>query len=130
MLKVISRSTFDLQTVLDTLIESAARLCGAPHGLIFRFDGTSARAVAAFNNVPGFKELWAENPILPSRGTATGRAIVERRVLHIPDVLADPQYNPPEGSLKQAQRLGQYRTVLVVPMLREGVPLGTIKSRA
>ena len=77
VLKVISRSTFDLQTVLDTLVELAARLCDAPHGLIFRFDGTSARAVAAFNNVPGFKELWAGNPILPNRGTATGRAIVE-----------------------------------------------------
>ncbi len=112
--------------MLDTLIELAARLCGAPHGLIFRFDGTSARAVAAFNNVPGFKELWAENPILPNRGTATGRAIVERRAVHIPDVLADPAYSPPEGSLRQAQKLGQYRTTLVVPMLREGSPLGTI----
>jgi GAF domain-containing protein len=126
VLKTISRSTFDLQTVLDTLIQSAAQLCGAPHGLIFRFDGTSARAVAAFNNLPGFKELWADNPILPNRGTATGRSIVERRAIHIPDVLADPEYNPPEGSLKQAQRLGQYRTTLAVPMLREGIPLGSI----
>ena len=127
VLKVISRSAFDLQTVLDTLVESAARLCDAPHGMIFRFDGTSARAVAAFNNVPGFKELWAGNPIPPNRGTATGRAIVERRVVHIPDVLADPDYAPPEGALRNAQKLGQYRTTLVVPMLREGViPLGTI----
>jgi GAF domain-containing protein len=94
--------------------------------LIFRFDGTSARAVAAYNNVPGFKELWADNPILPNRGTVTGRAIVERRAIHVPDVLADPEYNPPEGSLKQAQKLGQYRTTLGVPMLREGFPLGTI----
>jgi two-component system, NtrC family, sensor kinase len=112
--------------VLEALIESAARLCGAPHGLIFRFDGTSARAVAAFNNVPGFKELWAENPILPDRKTATGRALVERRAIHIPDVLADSEYSPPEGMLKQAQSLGQYRTTLVVPMMRQGLPLGTI----
>jgi GAF domain-containing protein len=126
VLKVISRSTFNLQTVLDTLVESAARLCGAPHGLIFRYDGTSARAVAGYNNVPGFKELWAENPILPNRATATGRALVERGVVHIPDVLADLEYNPPEGALKRAQQLGNYRTTLVAPMLREGVPLGTI----
>jgi GAF domain-containing protein len=126
VLKVISRSTFDLQAVLDTLVESAARLCGAPHGLIFRYDGTSARAVAGYKNVPGFKELWAEKPILPNRATTTGRALVERDVVHIPDVLADPEYNPPEGALKRAQRLGNYRTTLVAPMLREGTPLGTI----
>ena len=125
MLKVISRSTFNLQTVLDTLVESAARLCGATHGLIFRFDGTAARAIAAFNYVPGFKEFWAENPILPNRGTTMGRAIVERRVVHIPDLLADAEYNPPEGA-ETSQKLGEYRTILVVPMLREGLPLGAI----
>ena len=125
VLKVISRSTFDLRTVLDTLVESASRLCGAPHGLIFRYDGRHCRAVAAYNNVSGFKELWEENPIAPSRATATGRAILESRVVHIPDVLADTEYNPPDGALKQAQKLGHYRTVVVVPMMREGAPLGT-----
>jgi GAF domain-containing protein len=125
VLKVISRSTFDLRTVLDTLVESASRLCGAPHGLIFRYDGRHCRAVAAYNNVSGFRELWEENPIAPSRATATGRAVLESRVVHIADVLADEEYNPPDGALKQAQKLGQYRTVLVVPMMREGTPLGT-----
>src|SRR5262249_28421179 len=100
--------------------------CGAPHGLIFRYDGRYCRAVAAYNNVIGFKELWEENPIVPSRATATGRAILESRVVHIPDVLADEEYNPPDGALKEAQKLGQYRTVLVVPMMREGTPLGTL----
>src|SRR6202048_2537905 len=125
VLKVISRSTFDLRTVLDTLVETSSRLCGAPHGLIFRYDGYHCRAVAGYNNVGGFKELWEENPIPPSRATATGRAVLESRVVHIPDVLADEEYNPPDGALKQAQKLGQYRTVLVVPMMREGTPLGT-----
>ncbi len=125
VLKVISRSTFDLRSVLDTLVESASRLCGAPHGLIFRYDGRHCRAVAGYNNVSGFRELWEENPIPPSRATATGRAVLESRVVHIPDVLADEEYNPPDGALQQAQKLGQYRTVLVVPMMREGTPLGT-----
>jgi two-component system, NtrC family, sensor kinase len=120
VLKVISRSTFDLQPVLNTLVESATRLCGAPHGLIFRYDGHHCRAVAAYNNVSGFKELWEENPIAPSRATATGRAILERRVVHIPDVLTDEEYNPPDGALKQAQKLGQYRTVVVVPSCASG----------
>jgi two-component system, NtrC family, sensor kinase len=126
VLKVISRSTFDLQSILDTLIESAAQLCGAPHGLIFRYDGERCHAAAAYNTVPGFKELWEQHPIRPGRSTSTGRAILERRVVHIPDVLADPEYDPPEAAQKQAQKLGSYRTTLVAPMLREGVPLGTI----
>src|SRR5262249_30922457 len=62
----------------------------------------------------------------PGRTTATGRAILESRVVHIPDVLTDEEYNPPDGALKRAQKLGQYRTVLVVPMMREGTPLGTL----
>ena len=82
--------------------------------------------MAAYNNVIGFKESREENPIAPSRVTATGRAILESRVVHIADVLSDEEYNPPDGALKQAQKLGQYRTVLVVPMMRERTPLGTL----
>ena len=126
VLKVISRSTFNLQTVLDTLVASAAQLCGAPHGLIFRFDGTAARAVAAFNNVPGFKELWAENPILPNRGTTTGRAIVERRRSAHSRRFGRCRIQSPRRGAETSSEAGEYRTTLVVPMLREGLPLGTI----
>jgi signal transduction histidine kinase/putative methionine-R-sulfoxide reductase with GAF domain len=121
VLKVISRSAFDLQRVLQTLLESAVRLCGAKHGLIFRYDGESLRAVASCNTPTGYFEVWARDPIRANRRTATGRALLERRPIQIVDVLSDPDYDFPE-----AQKMMGYRTVLVVPMMREGVPLGTI----
>jgi GAF domain-containing protein len=121
VLKTISRSTFDLQVVLDTLVESASRLCGAPHGMIFRYDGEHLRAAAAYNSPSDLRQLWERTPVRSGRGTATGRALLERKAVHIPDVLADAEYE-----FREAQRLGDYRTVLAVPLLREGVPLGTI----
>jgi signal transduction histidine kinase len=121
VLKTISRTAFDLQRVLETLLENAVRICGAKHGMIFRYDGESCRAAAAYNTPPGYLELWERTPIRAGRGTTTGRALLERRPVQIPDVLADPEFDFPE-----AQQVMGFRTVLAVPLLREGVPLGTI----
>jgi signal transduction histidine kinase len=96
-------------------------LCGAKHGMIFRYDGEYCRAAADYNNPPGLLELWQRTPIRAGRDTTTGRALLERRPVQITDVQADPEYNFPE-----ALKLQGFRTVLAVPLLREGVPLGTI----
>jgi GAF domain-containing protein len=121
VLKIISRSAFDLQTVLNTLLGSAMRLCDAPRGMIFRYDGEFSRAVAVQNLPRGFLDLWERTPVSASRGTAVGRALLERRPVQIVDVQADPEY-----TFDEARKLFPFRTVLAVPMLREGVPHGVI----
>jgi GAF domain-containing protein/DNA-binding response OmpR family regulator len=121
VLKVISRSTFDLQTVLDTLLSSAIRLCGTQRGMIFRYDGESCRAVAAHNLPREFLELWERTPIRAGRGTTVGRALLECRPVQIVDVQKDPEY-----AFDEAQKMFAFRTVLAVPMLREGIPQGVI----
>ena len=122
VLKVISRSTFDLRTVLQTLVESAATLCDADKGNITREkDGVFYRAAESYGYSREFVDHIRGLPIESNRGSATGRALFERRVIHIPDVRADPEY-----TLVDAQRLGDYRSVLAVPMLREGVALGVL----
>ena len=121
MLKTISRAAFDLQRVLETLLENAVRLSGANHGMIFRYDGECCHAAADYNNPPGLLELWQRTPIRAGRQTTTGRALLERRPVQITDAQADPEYEFPE-----ALKLQSFRTVLAAPMLREGVPLGII----
>jgi signal transduction histidine kinase len=121
VLKVISRSTFDLRTVLQTLVESAARLCDADKTVITRQKNGVFYRAEAYGFSPEFMDYVRTIPIQSERGSGFGRALLEGRAVHIPDVKADPEYTLVEG-----QRLGDYRTVLAVPMLREGVPTGVL----
>ena len=119
MLKVISRSAFDLQTVLDTLVESAVRLCHADKGGIIRpFDGVF-RYVALYGYSPGFLQYMEANPPVAGRGSAVGRVAEERKAVHILDALADPDY-----AMKNTAKAGDFRTVLAIPLLREGDLIG------
>jgi GAF domain-containing protein len=119
VLKVISRSTFDLQPVLETLIENATRLAGAEGGVLTRLDGDAWRVVAAHGASPEYRDYWTRNVIRPDRGSAIGRAALERRVIHIADVLADPEW-----TVHEPQQIAGYRSVLGVPMLREDELIG------
>jgi two-component system NtrC family sensor kinase len=121
VLKVISRSTFDLKSVLQTLVESAGHLCGADYATITRQKDGVLFFAEAYGYSSEFIEYVKAMPVERGRGTATGRALLEGRVIHIADVLADPEY-----TWAEAQRLGGYRTVLGVPMLREGIPIGVL----
>ena len=112
ILKVISRSTLDLQQVFETLAESAVRLCSAECGFVFRFDGQLLRFVVGHNVSPEFRDFLERNPITPGRGSNAGRAAVERHTVHNLDVQSDPEYNYGGG------RVDPYRTVLAVPMLK------------
>jgi GAF domain-containing protein len=119
VLKLISRSAFDLQPVLQTLVDNAMRLCDAESGVIWRFDGEVFRLAADRGVSPELKDSWARYPFGLGRGSATGRTALEGRTVHIPDVLADPEY-----TLADAQKAGGFRTILGVPMLRDGVLAG------
>jgi GAF domain-containing protein len=121
ILRVISSSPSDIQPVFDAIAANAARLCDAVNGLVIRFDGQLLHLAAHHNVDPerlaAVKQAY---PRPPSRGALSGRAILTRAVVHVPDVSKDPEY-----SLPAATTIG-YRSVLAVPMMHEGIARGTI----
>jgi signal transduction histidine kinase len=121
VLKVISRSTFDLQTVLNTLVESACRLCEGDGSSLWRPDGDVFKVVATFRRSAAHVEQMKRISIRPGRDTCTGRVLLERQTVHIRDCQADPEYNVPD-----VLRITGNRAMLGVPLLRQGIPIGVL----
>jgi signal transduction histidine kinase len=121
ILRVISSSPTDVQPVFDTIARSAVRLCGGIFGAVFRFDGELVHLVAHHNFTPGVLDLLGRMyPMRPSRDQATGRAILSGAVAHLSDVVADPEYR------QEVARQGGWRSMISVPMFREGTTVGAI----
>jgi GAF domain-containing protein/DNA-binding response OmpR family regulator len=120
VLEVISRSAFDLQRVFDTVLESAATLCDAERGILFRFDGELLHVAASHNPSPALKQFTEQNPIRPGRHSGSARAALERRTIHIPDARADPEYS------YGAREVDPIRTLLGVPIMKGDELLGVL----
>ena len=117
---IISRSTVDLETVLDTLVETVTRLCRADYSTMYRRRDDKYHLVAAYGALEEVKEFVRTHPFVPDRGTLTGRVGLEGRVVHIPDVLSDPEY-----TYHELQKIAGYRSMLGVPLLRGDELIGT-----
>jgi two-component system, NtrC family, sensor kinase len=121
VLKVISRSAFDLQTVLNTLVESAARLCEADMASINRETGDAYQQVASYGHSPEVTAYMATHPIPAGHGSIVGRTVIQGKIVQIADVQVDPDY-----AMKEVAVLGGIHTMLGVPLLRSGLPIGVI----
>jgi adenylate cyclase len=121
VIQTIASTTFDLDAVLQTVIDRAVELCHADHGNISRRDGDVFPVVAFTSFTPEYERLARERVYRPERGSVMGRSLLERRTVQILDVLADPEYE-----LMDMQQAGRYRTIMAVPLLRDGELLGTM----
>ncbi len=125
ILRVITSSPTDLQPVLDAVAENAARICGATDAGIYRIEGEFLRRAASVGSLPD--PLWGEVMRIITRGTVTGRAVVDRQTIHVPDLVAELETEFPDA--RPLQQRGGHRAALSTPLLREGVPIGAIAIR-
>ena len=121
VLSVISRSKFDLQPILQSVVDTAARLCRANQAVIFRLEGGAYRFAAGYSIVPAYLEIERQTPISPGPGTLVGRAAMSRHVARIDDAWTDPLYEKKEDA-----KIGGHRSMIGVPLMREGEPVGVI----
>src|SRR5262249_17544035 len=121
VLNVISRSPNELQPVIDAILQTAARLCEAEYALFWRLQGGAYHLAGTSNANAAFVKHCAEHPIRPGRGSVAGRTALEQKTVHLPDCLADPEY-----TLLDFQKVGGHRSMLGVPLLRDGVTIAVI----